>query len=53
MDWLQGEAAAAAPAALMLVLLYLLRGRTPEALHAYAKYCPKGERPSSSGPCRA
>lgn len=40
-SWLEAQAAGGrAEAALMLPLFYLLRGRTPEALHAYSRLCP-------------
>ena len=40
--WLAGRAAAQPQCGLILCLLYLLRGRTPEALLAYAQHCPPG-----------
>lgn len=41
-SWLEAQAAGGtAEAALMLPIYYLLRGRTPEALHAYARHCPR------------
>lgn len=40
--WLEAQAAGGTvEAALMLPIFYLLRGRTPEALHAYARHCPR------------
>ncbi|PRW59389.1 E3 ubiquitin- ligase HOS1 [Chlorella sorokiniana] len=40
--WLEVQAAGGTiEAALMLPIYYLLRGRTPEALHAYARFCPR------------
>ena len=39
--WLAGQASSHHPqCGLILVLYYLLRGRTPEALLAYAQHCP-------------
>lgn len=41
-SWLEGQAREGTQeAALMLPLFFLLRGRTPEALHAYAAHCPQ------------
>jgi hypothetical protein len=40
--WLEAQAAGGQlEAALMLPIYFLLRGRTPEALHAYATHCPR------------
>jgi hypothetical protein len=42
MGWLEAQAAGGQlEAALMLPIYFLLRGRTPEALHAYATHCPR------------
>ena len=42
MGWLEAQAAGGQlEAALMLPIFFLLRGRTPEALHAYATHCPR------------
>ncbi|GAB4815684.1 hypothetical protein N2152v2_002730 [Parachlorella kessleri] len=38
--WLASEAPSHPQCGLILVLYYLLRGRTPEALLAYAQHCP-------------
>lgn len=40
--WLAAQAPAYPQCGLILALLYLLRGRTPEALLAYAQHCPAG-----------